>query len=61
MLQPYKNPELVKIGGAVDGQNAKKGKEEALTLWINPAEWMYCSTGGEDGQEDGGGERGERT
>lgn len=18
---------------------------EALTLWINPAEWMYCSTG----------------
>lgn len=29
----------------LDGQNDKKGKEKALTLWINPAEWMYCSTG----------------
>lgn len=24
----------------------KKGKKKELTLWINPAEWMYCSTGG---------------
>lgn len=38
----------------VDGQNVRKGKEEALTLWINPAEWMYCWTGDGVGQEDGG-------
>lgn len=45
----------------VDGQNDRKGKEKALTLWINPAEWMYCSTGDGVGQEDGGGDRREGT
>ncbi len=44
----------------LDVENDKKGKEKALTLWINPAEWMYCSTGGGVGQEDGGGERGHK-
>lgn len=46
--------------GLLMARKDKKGKKKELTLWINPAEWMYCSTGGVAGvqgrreREDGG-------
>ena len=40
----------------------RRGNKEALTLWINPAEWMYCfdRRRGGAGQEDGGRREGRR-
>lgn len=38
-------------------KTATSEEKEALTLWISPAEWMYCSTGEWAGPEDMGEDR----